>query len=393
MTDRNDTDAKGGDGGNDIRSTCPDGAYLTKIYGAAGRYVDRVCGVCSDGTELKCMGSGNGGGPYEYEGSFKKLRVNAGVFVDKIFDSGTSGGDVHELTCPEGKVMVGYFGRAGAWVNKIGAVCGIDASSYCVNNLETDLCRKQNATILNKACEKNMSATCVDRRNELNESLIQRFCANKPNDPLCACYAPPPEYAIQYAGVAPCWNKKCADGGYIPMNMRNPCPPITICQQKLGTEGNSNMLTNNVIVQDCPSYITVKPTDKSVVPYTTTTGKAGDTTTNSGTTGDTTTGGGNAARIAANIKNDVTITPNEEKSSKTSTLVYVFIAFIVLFIAVAASVIIYKRRQHNKWNGQPMGPPMGQQMRPPMGQRMGPPMGQQMRPPMGPPMGQQMGRR
>jgi len=43
--------------------TCPEGAYVTRVYGRAGSSIDKFCALCSDGTN-HCNGTGNGGGDF-----------------------------------------------------------------------------------------------------------------------------------------------------------------------------------------------------------------------------------------------------------------------------------------------------------------------------------------
>jgi hypothetical protein len=83
---------------------------------------------------------------------------------------------------------------------------------------------------------------------------MKKYCDLHPSADICSCYLPAPSFtppAIN--GLAQCWNKKCADYGYVPKNMRQSCPNITICTQDMTTSGNNNALTSNVIVQNCSS--------------------------------------------------------------------------------------------------------------------------------------------
>ena len=158
---------------------------------------------------------------------------------------------------------VGIFGRAGGLTDQLGIQCGIP-SKWCVNNLEDPMCAGVDAATLNKACAKNFSETCTNRKSELTDTTMNLYCAANPTAAICSCYAGVPEYIPQeIAGLAPCWSKSCATTGYIPQNMRGGCPSITVCKQDLNTLGDSNMLSNNIIVQDCGGKQNTKPLDNS----------------------------------------------------------------------------------------------------------------------------------
>lgn len=259
MTERSNTELRGGDGGNAFGArSCPDGEIINRIYGGAGDNLDRVCASCSDGTDLGCVGGGGGGG-YSYTGPFTSISGRSGAINDRLISSGGSGGNPYTSTCPSGKYIVGYQGRAGALVDKLGFICGVKKSEYCINNLEQPLCRNVDAGILNQACKVNMTDTCRNRKEELDETVIQSFCASHPNDDFCSCYTPAPAYIDDIVkGLGQCWNQTCATKGFIPRNMRKDCPNITICKQALPVDGTGNVLTKNVQVLECGSTHTTQ---------------------------------------------------------------------------------------------------------------------------------------
>jgi hypothetical protein len=121
------------------------------------------------------------------------------------------------------------------------------------------MCKKAPKELLNKSCAKNMTATCRNRRTELDESLVLDFCRYNISDPLCGCLLPVPDYLAGKGvdGMPQCWNQACATSGYLLGNLNKPCPDITICNQNIGTSGDSNVLTKNINTQDCSSKSTV----------------------------------------------------------------------------------------------------------------------------------------
>jgi hypothetical protein len=256
MTERSDTGYVGthkNDGDYFGRAVCNDGQYIKRLEGRAGRNIDQFGAVCSDGVKLGPYGYSGGGAPYSIDGPFRSLDLVAEGWVDGLFNFGEPRTNKTTISCPNGKYVVGFEGRAGEYLaGNFRAICGVKADEYCVNNLETDLCRNIDRDTLNKACSKNMSTTCKNRKDELDESVIYNYCRNNKNDPFCSCYADPPSYIPEeIKGMVKCWNKTCATQGYIPKNLRNlQCPPITICKQDTGVEG-SNVLSSNVFVQDC----------------------------------------------------------------------------------------------------------------------------------------------
>lgn len=256
MTSRSDTGSVGNreDAAYIGNPTCPDGEYVSRIFGGAGRYLDRICATCSDGTELGCIGNTDKETNYSYNGPFQSIWGNAGRWVDSVFGSGGDGGGPYGLGCPDEHVIVGIHGSSGDIVNEMGFTCGVDKNTYCLNHVDEAVCTKISKEVLNKACAKNMGTLCRDRRNELNESVVQTFCDKNPNDPMCSCYKKAPDYIpAELRGLPSCWNDTCATKGFIPVNMRGPCPSMVICQQNLPTGGDSNVLSKNLLVQSCSS--------------------------------------------------------------------------------------------------------------------------------------------
>jgi hypothetical protein len=270
MAYTDDTPSFGGEGGGNARFQCPEGTIITKFDGYADGIVQTICGTCSDGTRLQCIGGGKNGNSFNFSdvNGIRDLKVRSGRYIDKFKEWGGNGGAERDVVCPENKFMVGYFGAGGRYVDRFGAICGYNADKYCVNNLETDYCKKLNGgkgpskLILNRACALNMSDSCRVRKNELDETVVSNYCRSNPNDPFCACYRDAPDYIEgNVRALVSCWNQQCAAEGYVPPNMRVPCPPVKICTQKFGTTGDKNMLTQNAYLQVCKDDVTLKPAD------------------------------------------------------------------------------------------------------------------------------------
>jgi len=264
-TDRSDTGTSVGvnttDGSFFGVPQCADGEVITSFDVQTGRYIDRLSATCSNGEKLGPYGYSSGGTPYTVKGPFKSINGTAGDWVGSLFGLGQSAGSdtPFKLECPNGKYVVGFTGRAGEYLaGDFKAICGIKADEYCINHLETDLCRNTDVETLNKACALNMSTTCRNRKDELDESVIEKYCKtgnNSTTDDFCSCYMdPPPEIPEIAKGLVQCWNKKCATSGYVPKNIRNrDCVPITVCTQNLASlNGNSNIYSSNVTVMECP---------------------------------------------------------------------------------------------------------------------------------------------
>lgn len=130
----------GGPGGGGFEFVCGDGSYVTQFNGRSGAWMDRIGGRCSNGQSFGPYG-GAGGGPFEVNsgGGFSKLGVYANRrFVDNVqfFNggnrlgaqgggAGSSGGGaaVHNFDCGGGKI-IGIRGASGAYVDRIGVICG-----------------------------------------------------------------------------------------------------------------------------------------------------------------------------------------------------------------------------------------------------------------------------
>jgi len=106
------------------------------------------------------------------------------------------------------------------------------------------------------------------------DAFMENWCKNHPKDDKCSCYGQkpnpndPPE--IKYLKANPaCYSYKCNTVGYKPIGVRQiKCPDITICRQTLGADGDSNIMSNNVIIQDCSADFDhpdsqPKPTDST----------------------------------------------------------------------------------------------------------------------------------
>jgi hypothetical protein len=249
------TSTLGGGGGSPFTANCPTGEYITQWYGTSNKILDSIGAICSDGTNLGYHGGGGGnfwstsvGGPYiNFSG-------RAGSVVDNFGGHGGGGGSPWNDSCPSG-AATGIFGRSGTYTDQLGIKCGVPIR-YCINNLEDPMCRGVDANTLNKACSVDFTPTCINRKDELTDTTMNKYCDANPYAAICSCYTDPPEFIPKtISGLSHCWNKKCADYGYIPKNMRQSCPNITICTQDMKTSGNSNVLTNNIIVQNCTSNV------------------------------------------------------------------------------------------------------------------------------------------
>ena len=277
QTTQKDTAVSSGyGGGGSRRFKCAEGAYISSLKGRSDNIVRQVCAYCSDGNLAGCMGEGRRGTLYNYEypEGLYEISGRSGEFLDKINSSGGDGGSPFTIGCADGKRAVGIFGLDGWDVTSIGLTCDYDANNYCVNNLDTDFCKNlnggkgPNVNILNKACGLKMTDTCRNRKNELEGQLMAKFCIDNQNDPLCSCYATPPDYIPQeMRAKVRCWNKKCAESGYIPENMRGDCDKITICKQNISAMGDSNLIKENVYFQDCSDKSTTNNiTNKAAEP-------------------------------------------------------------------------------------------------------------------------------
>lgn len=305
----------GGQGGQPFGPhQCPTGKYIKEFKGTAANQVDSISAVCNDGTVLPTAGQGKmGGGPFSKirENGFESISGRSGDFIDNLDGVGGSGGGPFNMICPTGKKIVGFGGRAGWGVDALYFGCDYD-ENYCIDNLESPYCQRAavSKSTLNKACAKSMSATCINRKNELDESLMINYCRANPNEDICACYAPVPSYIESgIAGLPQCWNNKCATSGYKSPNMLSVrCPDIKICKQSITSEG-ANILSSNVIKLDCSTTV-VQPTAPPA---------SGGTTTN----------------VSSNTKPSDTKAEMPE-SSNNNLYILLFILFIVVILLTFA---------------------------------------------------------
>jgi hypothetical protein len=268
----NKTSLFGGGEGTYFDQKCPAGEHISQFYGYTYFFPGResIMGIgakCSGGADLGVQGSreaqGRAGKEWylkldkpekNFSGSYATTNF---TFVSRFMENGTwPDQSPWNDNCPSG-AATGVYGRSTAnmAVNAYGLQCG-PPSNWCIDNLEDPICAGVDVTTLNKACTKNFSETCTNRKAELTDSTMNLYCASNPTAAICSCYSKAPEYIPpEMAGLAPCWNQSCATTGYIPQNMRGACPSITICKQDMSTSGDSNMLTNNIIIQDCKREI------------------------------------------------------------------------------------------------------------------------------------------
>ena len=129
--------AFGGGGGSPHDLLCPEGHYVTKIFGGAGKYVDRVGVICSNGSTIGPVG-GEGGDGYQVGETvpgrgFKAVQFRSGNFVDKIkffehngnyiTEVGRDGGTLGDKQSCEDKIM-GLHVRSGQLIDQAGLYCG-----------------------------------------------------------------------------------------------------------------------------------------------------------------------------------------------------------------------------------------------------------------------------
>ena len=272
----NKTSLLGGTAGTYFEQKCPAGEYINNFYGYNNNdhphpSIKPISGIgarCSDGTDLGLQGRAGGDG---WKMGFEKPKKNFSgakttlshllggrVMVSTFMENGIfptleliSNASPWNDNCPSGAATGVYGHTDQGTVTGYGLQCGAP-SNWCIKNLEDPMCAGVDAATLNRSCATNFSETCTNRKAELTDHTMNLYCAANPTADICSCYSQVPSYIPQeMAGLAPCWNKACATTGYIPQNMRGECPSITVCRQEMGTSGDSNMLTNNVILQDC----------------------------------------------------------------------------------------------------------------------------------------------
>jgi len=142
------TPGAGGWGGNDYELVCPEGHFVKKFHGAygsrvdtqwgpSGELIDRIGITCSNNVDLGTRGRGGGTNPINVESTtgFGKLDVKSGAFLDNItfypFNSstgtsvgGTWGDPQPSLSCGTGEKIMGIFGKADQYVDRINIICG-----------------------------------------------------------------------------------------------------------------------------------------------------------------------------------------------------------------------------------------------------------------------------
>ncbi len=125
----------GGLGGVEAASQqCPTTEWINSMYGRSGSYVDKIGFKCTDGTDLGSIG-GEGGVPFEYSNDtgIAAIIAHSGDAVDRVqakwgnggtsLSAGGLGGSLHNLSCPAGKVAVGFGGRSGSKVDQLTLIC------------------------------------------------------------------------------------------------------------------------------------------------------------------------------------------------------------------------------------------------------------------------------
>lgn len=316
---------------------CPSGEVLTSIYGQIGADINGIGGTCSDGTILKYVGAKSNLN-LNVQGRQSSVYGSIDKNDDMLFGVGHHG-TAWTDTCPKDTYLAGYYGTYTGKTNSLGFLCNVDKNEYCVKNIDNPICSKVNTSILNKACERDMSKKeCANRKDELDETLVQTYCTINPTDELCSCYADPPDFIpTAVRGTPKCWNKTCNTKGIIPRNMRGePCnTDITICSQELSTSGDSNILSDNVNIVDCRRTDT-KPPPSTGTGSTDTTSSAG---TGSSTGTDSSTGTGSSTDSSGTILSTGTSTPGSSGilGMSFTTIFIILLVIIVIVVAILLS--------------------------------------------------------
>ncbi len=280
-------------GGTFFDRQCPNGSVISKLHGHIvdnGRRVSAIKGVCTDGTVLDPIGQDFKtttefgpviNGPVNWIISRQDNRDADETYLTALQSGnnalGTGWDDQTWMDnkCPDGTYMAGYFGRAGENIDNITFSCGYKKEDYCGGiDLEHPMCQGISKTVLDKACSRIMTPTCFKRKDELDENVFKNFCVYFPNEPVCSCYKPKPQFILDAEaklreGNSPnqviydkCWNAECLASGRLRDNERNAtCPSVKICRQVVNMGGNSNMVSAD-IQQDCSDNPKPKPDEE-----------------------------------------------------------------------------------------------------------------------------------
>ena len=129
--------AYGGLAGVGFSKQCPNGTYLSEISGSnsTDRFT-QMCGKCSDGTVLPCVGK-EGSIKFKENGPFTNIKLKTGDWVDNLMGHGGMGGGDRVITCPEGTYANSYSGRGGEWIDAIGFQCGYTKPANNQTNTQT----------------------------------------------------------------------------------------------------------------------------------------------------------------------------------------------------------------------------------------------------------------
>lgn len=254
---------------------CSAGKYVNKFDVRTGSRVDNIQLSCNDNS-IKSAGGPGGSNTYTIDSKFKGFHslsgtgFNGGQTLQSFNGYGYTGNngnydpDVYNWICPKDQVVVGIDGGTDSNViTSLNVVCDYP-EDYCINNLESPYCKDlvPSSIILNKACAKNMTQTCIDRQTELNDTVVSDYCEKNKDDPFCACYhdQAPAGIPAEIAGLPQCWSKKCATHGYKPHTLQS-CPTVTVCKQELSIAGSNNIIQSDKLqVIDCHPTIVAAPT-------------------------------------------------------------------------------------------------------------------------------------
>ena len=96
------------------------------------------------------------------------------------------------------------------------------------------------------------------------DTLAGNWCPDHLDDQFCACFAPMPADVLAIPGMEQekalpqCWNSTCNLHGYKNSGLSGACPSIKICTQNMASiNGNSNVLSGNIVQQDCSDSVGV----------------------------------------------------------------------------------------------------------------------------------------
>lgn len=300
---------------------CPSNSFVDKLsIKTANDRISAIKATCSDGTVLGVLGDKDFGGQSnnDLQGPFNSIPGKVDLDgVHQIKSIGTDKGIAFDKICPSGKSVTGLRANtmnvSGDFISALlGVNCGFIPDTFCIDNLDHPHCVRTSDDIFNKACSKKLFNRCIDNKNRITDTTGAAICQKPENKgtEFCSCENPLPVPAGSLIPASllanpKCWNKTCANKGYMRQNVRDyTCPNITICKQDVKIDGNSNLLDDIIFSQGCNSGGT----------------STGNTSGNTGSSGNNTSGTGT----------------NNNKSDNTNNSDYTLyiIIFCVFFVVV-----------------------------------------------------------